>query len=598
MPEEKKVNTVPKPANVIYIVDEKNKELLRNIILVTGRDLELFDGMLSNDRSNQKIEIVNELLEKLRLAELKDERFELMNRILLILGIPPMSEIFFERIFGNTSFNDINTVRNCVNKIRCVYMLEYGNFYYGYRKLRDIDPQPVISKYFSTDDEREELIEHYRRIRSIPAFENIEVGKRYCLGYLASKENKEINKWREILVKVLEEGINKGVDSPEELRKIAEEMGYKEWTKIVIRSAIEHSTNILWWGTMFAYNMQKYSSFLILLQDAKNACKKLDPDHIERIREIGRKNTYAYLSTSEIDIYFATSMRSGLDFVSNSRFVEEVIGILKNSGFNLLYFDPTQSYLDDRIQKGLVESIMIKRCKIVVYNAQEKETFGKDAEAGIGLAHQKPVIIYVPRILPSHKELKEFYEILDTVGYEKRNLGEEFKDKGYLSKKEYDEFIAQETEKGEAIKKILGRSKKLKRIFQEISIDDIRGELVSKGYDITDPQIQEDIRRFSFEKMLEFENRALLFKDLHPLSFQISPLNGIARGVFVTRTATETAEIIKRILLKTLEYEIIGDDQEMPNYLLRDKITKSPIRALPKDISLKIALSKLYEEEK
>jgi len=121
---------------------------------------------------------------------------------------------------------------------------------------------------------------------------------------------------------------------------------------------------------------------------------------------------------------------------------------------------------------------------------------------------------------------------------------------------------------------------------------------VSKGYDITDPQIQEDIRRFSFEKMLEFENRALLFKDLHPLSFQISPLNGIARGVFVTRTATETAEIIKRILLKTLEYEIIGDDQEMPNYLLRDKITKSPIRALPKDISLKIALSKLYEEEK
>jgi len=155
-------------------------------------------------------------------------------------------------------------------------------------------------------------------------------------------------------------------------------------------------------------------------------------------------------------------MRSGLDFVSNSRFVEEVIGILKNNGFNLLYFDPTQSYLDDRIQKGLVESIMIKRCKIVVYNAQEKETFGKDAEAGIGLAHQKPVIIYVPRILPSHKELKEFYEILDTVGYKKRNLGEKFKDKGYLSKKEYDEFIAQETEKGEAIKKILGRSKKIK----------------------------------------------------------------------------------------------------------------------------------------
>ncbi|HIE14164.1 TPA: hypothetical protein EYP70_02715 [Candidatus Bathyarchaeota archaeon] len=582
------------------MMTEQNKELLKTIILVTGRDLEVFEAILANKQNDQKIEIINELLEKLKLAELKDEKFELMDRILLILGIPPMSTSFFERTFGNISFNDIAGVKERVDKIRCVYMLEFGNFYYGYRKLRDIDPYPIISKYFSSDEEKEKLIEHHRRMRTIPAFEDIPVGKRYCLGYLASKESKDINGYREKLIKVLEEGIKKGVKDPEELRKIAQNMGYTEWDEIVIRSAIEHSTDLLWWGTLFAgYSKLRYDSFLMLLQDAKNACEELNPQHIEKVREMGRRNTYAYLSTSDIDIYFATSMRKGLDFVSNARFLEEVIGTLKEGRLNLLYFDPTQSYLDDRIQKGLIESIMIKRCKIVVYNAQEQETFGKDAEAGIGLAHQKSVIIYVPRILPSHAKLKEFYDILDTVGYEKEPLGKALKDKGYLSEEQYYKFKAEETEKGEAIKMILGKSRKLNDIFQqEISNDDLKGELSSKGYDPTEPEIKEDVKKFSFEKMLEFETRALLFKDLHPLSFQVSPMDGIARGVFVTRTPIETARLIKEILLKSLEYKIIGEEEDMPNYLLRDKITNSPIRALPKDISLKIALSKLYEEEK
>lgn len=368
--------------------------MLEAIVLVVGRDLELINN-LTHDAN--KIEIINELLQSLRSAALKDERFELMNRILLTLGIPPMSKKFFESIFGSTDFNDINAINACVNKIRCVYLLEYGNFYYGYKKLRDNDPSPIISKYFSTEVKREELIEHYRKTKSIPAFQYIEVGQRYCLGYLASKESKEINGYREILIQVLEEAIKKGINDPQGLRKIAENKGHKNWDGIIVRSAIEHGTDLLWWATLFAYyskpGSQKYSSFRMLMQDAKDACIKLGSEHIENVRKLGRKNTYAYLSTSEIDLYFATSMRKALDFVSNARFVEEVIGMLKNKGFNLLYFDPTQSYLDDRIQKGLIESIMIKRCKIVVYNAQEQETFGKDAEAGIGLAHQKPVII-------------------------------------------------------------------------------------------------------------------------------------------------------------------------------------------------------------
>jgi hypothetical protein len=587
------------------MLEKEDKKLIEAIVLVTGRDLELINN-LTHDAN--KMQIINELLQSLRSAGLKEERFELMNRISLTLGIPPMSKKFFEKIFRSTDFKDTNAINACVNRIRCVYLLEYGNFYYGYRKLRDNTPSSIISKYFSTEEEKEKLIAHYQKKKSIPAFQPIAVAQRYCLGYLASKESKEVNGYREKLIQIIEEAIKEGIKDPEGLKKIAENKGRKNWDEIVLRSALDYGTDLLYWGTLFAhhYNFgsQKYSSFRMLMQDAKDACIKLEPQHIENIRKLGRKNSYAYLSTSEIDIYFATSMRKALDFVSNARFVEEVIGILKKEGFSLLYFDPTQSYLDDRIQKGLIESIMIKRCKIVVYNAQEQETFGKDAEAGIGLSHQKHVIIYVPSILPDNKELRDFYDILDTAGYEKEPLGEELQNAGYLSGEEYYKFIAPETEKIEAIKGILSKSEKLKKIFEKIEDNELKGELASKGYDPTDPKIKSDIKKFSFEKMLGFESRALLFKDLHPLGFQISPQDGIARGVFVTRTPKETANLIESLLLKILEYEVIGDDEtegeskKYVNYLLIDKITKSPIRALPTDISLRIALSRLYEEEK
>lgn len=581
-------------------MDVNNKELLETIVLITGRELSILNTLYSN---NDKVHIVNELLEKLKFAQLKEERFELVNRVLIVIGIPPTSKKFFEAVFRSTPFDKIGDVKECVNRIRCVYLLEHGNFYYGYRKLRDNDPLPIITKYFSQENEREELIDQYQRNRHIPAFENIDVGQRYSLGYLAGKENKEITEYRKKLTEVLEEGIKKGANDPNALRKIAKDMGYEggEWDKIVLRAGTQYHNGLLHWRTVLGYNskpeIKEYSSFIVLMQDAKKSTKVLTDEDIEAIRGLGRKNTYAYLSTSKIDIYFATSMRKALDFVTNAGFVEETDRILKRYGFTLLYFDPTQSYLDDRIQKGLIESMMIRRCKIVVYNAQQQETFGKDAEAGIGLAHQKPVIIYVPRMIFNSGELQKFYDIIDTAGYEKKSLSRALKETGYLDEAEYYEFVAHEVEKGEAIKEILGKSTKLNQIVDKITEKELKEELETKGYDTTDPEIASNLRKFAFEEMLRFENRALLFKDLHPLSFQISPIDGIARGVFVTRTTEETAGLIKNLLIKSLEYEIKGDDEDDPNYLLVDKTTKSPIRVLPKDISLEISLSRVYEGE-
>ena len=64
----------------------------------------------------------------------------------------------------------------------------------------------------------------------------------------------------------------------------------------------------------------------------------------------------------------------------------------------LRYFDPTQSHLDFRIDKGLIEGLMLKRAACTVYMVQETDTFGKDSELASTLAQGKPVIAFIPHI--------------------------------------------------------------------------------------------------------------------------------------------------------------------------------------------------------
>ena len=61
---------------------------------------------------------------------------------------------------------------------------------------------------------------------------------------------------------------------------------------------------------------------------------------------------------------------------------------------NLRYFDPTLSAAAGHEDKGLIECLMVKCAKMLVYCAGEKESYGKDAEAAMALSLGKPVIFY------------------------------------------------------------------------------------------------------------------------------------------------------------------------------------------------------------
>ena len=112
-------------------------------------------------------------------------------------------------------------------------------------------------------------------------------------------------------------------------------------------------------------------------------------------REAGVHNTEMYLSAvGDMDVYVATSMRSRSDFHNMANFCDEAFQDQRLRQYHLRYFDPTVSAATNHQDKGLIECLMVKCAKLLVYTAGEKDSFGKDAEAAMALSLGKPVIFY------------------------------------------------------------------------------------------------------------------------------------------------------------------------------------------------------------
>ena len=86
------------------------------------------------------------------------------------------------------------------------------------------------------------------------------------------------------------------------------------------------------------------------------------------------------------------------DFVSVNHFVRSLFAHDKVRPVKLRFFNPTQSWIDDRIAKGLVEALMLRRAEFALYMAQKSDTFGKDSEASVALGQGKPCHCLRPQI--------------------------------------------------------------------------------------------------------------------------------------------------------------------------------------------------------
>lgn len=123
-------------------------------------------------------------------------------------------------------------------------------------------------------------------------------------------------------------------------------------------------------------------------------------------RESAVANTSLYLSSvGEMDVYVATSMRARQDFLSMSTFCDQTFNARQLRRYDLRYFDPTLSAATNHEDKGLIECLMVKCAKVLIYTAGEIESYGKDVEAAMALSLGKPVIFFC-----SSPERQKFYK--------------------------------------------------------------------------------------------------------------------------------------------------------------------------------------------
>ncbi len=129
-------------------------------------------------------------------------------------------------------------------------------------------------------------------------------------------------------------------------------------------------------------------------------------DKFIEARRSALKNTEYFLSmVNDLDVYMSTSMRTRQDFRNVADACEKIFSDKRLQDLNLRYFDPTLSAAEGHEDKGLIECLMVRSAKVLVYIAGEKESFGKDAEAAMALTLGKPVIFYCDSI-----QRKNFYK--------------------------------------------------------------------------------------------------------------------------------------------------------------------------------------------
>ena len=267
------------------------------------------------------------------------------------------------------------------------------------------------------------------------------------------------------------------------------------------------------------------------------------------IRTIARHNSALYLTHDFIDVYVATSMRTQRQFENVAAVIQRVFKGLED--LNVRYFDPTLSDANsNRITKGLIEALMLKRAQVTLYLAQEGDSLGKDSELAATLAQGKDVIVLVPEVNVQARR-QELEELFQTGKWQ-----DELK---MLRTLALSKIPSDPSETPVVCKKILSTFSDAEARALEEFLPDIA----------------------TLEKAF-FDSRAQLLKDQHPLGVQVHLETGVANGVIVVRTEEDAAKMLRASLLNSHEYEIDFTDASTQRRMVKiiEKTTKSVVRVV------------------
>lgn len=279
------------------------------------------------------------------------------------------------------------------------------------------------------------------------------------------------------------------------------------------------------------------------------------------IVEKGRRNHNAYLVSDHLDVYVATSMREKHEYFAISEFCDRLFASAPLAPLQLRWFDPTQAYCSDRIDKGLAEALMLKRARCTLYLIQETDTLGKDSELASTLAQGKPVVAYVPT--PGNGFVDQLLANLrlGTPGATDESL-----------------------------------------LLDQLRIFDSSAawtDPVVQGW-LSDParakvEVERIKMRLADAVSRHYDRRANTLRETHPLGIQVNLATGVANGVLVVRREEDCAELIARIVTARLEFDVTEETKAGIQYvLLREQITKCVFRVMTGDQRLTNAFWNFY----
>jgi hypothetical protein len=336
-------------------------------------------------------ELMDEIISAILASDKIHLTLEKFNRLMLSCRHRLATDHFFQYFFHGVS--NIDEFEVAIDRYRIKAMWLFGNFRFAYRRLATSDREDFARMIEKTEPINQE---EFTKREPFGEIQPIDVGSLYLLGYIAKAELDDL----ELAFKFLEQLSESSANRSDIVRGMGESR-LKKFLTVLAKHKLKASQDNIAILPIGELNSLKAKIGVLL-----------EPLRISRQNAvtIGLQNTDRYLTLPYLDVYVATSMREKEDFVNQHDFIHRVFNNLQVKPLNLRYFDPMLSYVENRITKGLIEMLMLRRATVTIYVAGASDTLGKDSELAATLAQGKAVIVYIPEGETFDKRAQTFRE--------------------------------------------------------------------------------------------------------------------------------------------------------------------------------------------
>lgn len=530
------------------------------------------------------------------------QSWDALNSLLVYYDLKPMTEEFFGRYFSEEATKSPSSLARAVRAFQTEAIRLFSTFGEAYERLNE---SGGLTRYLSPLAARS--LDQYRNRRPWDVIEVIPRERLADLGYISAAKARQESDERRLLSEFLSEladqidtkGRNAVTTYTEKRRRKMSSLLRK------FNSQLQHDLM----SPLFSPDADA-----IRRESASLAPKaSVDLDRIEATQSQAQRNLSRYLSADYLDVYVATSMRTDADFVSVSQFTDTLFKHEELRPLKLRFFDPTQSWIEDRVAKGLVEALMLRRSSLTIYMAQKSDTFGKDSEASVALGQGKPVVVFVPKLSwPAAGIDSE-----DLANKSRNELETLLAGEGDLEDREPDPTVDEQALVSRLLSLRLRRLEQTsltalvrshwadfdlygednrvldegERALYRVWLDSVR--LGGDERPLSAP-VRLHVERVLVAVAVRFEQRAKLFREQHPLALQVIVSTGVLNGMLVARSVDRCARLVASLLRNDQDLELVDDDH---NYRLLEKSTGSVIRVISRHSLLLNAFTAFYSQD-